>query len=1755
MVSKENVLQRINVELEEGWEAKLSPEGRIFYVNHKNQITSWLPPRDSWDSDIGLPYGWETGIDKNDKPYYINHVEKYTTREDPRHDPDYVEPPKPRDVELIRDPDKGFGFVAGSEKPVVVRFVTDGGPSVDKLLSGDQILKINGEDVRKAPREKVIELVRACKHSIILTVCQPYADNSSRRSALLTAAKKAKLKNNPSRVRFADSVMVNGAPVLTRSIQESYVPFMPNVLKVFLENGQTKSFKYDNKTTVKDVMDSLKEKLNLKCIQHFNVVLQNMKNNTAGKMTLLEEHETLAEIAARPGARHFRCLFRVTYVPRDAYDLLKEDAISFEYFYLQCCNDVVQERFASELKFDTALRLAALQMQQHAMSNNLSGKISIKTIEKNCGLEKFVPHSLLENMKGKELRKMLGQYMKMNQNLTAPGQKQLSALQAKLHYMKIVSELKTFGSRVFMVTLLDKKTEAMVLVGPKSGVSVVTNIKSYTLTQLTDFEHIEAIKVTKEGENMHRVDMKVKGQHEDISLGLLTEDAQNFVCMCEGYYHIFVDSDKRIVERTLGKYTSDPDVPPYASKHRVLAAPWTYPDDLVSEIIEPDSGEENGQVSEDEKLIDLAQPPPTYIENKDYLVDVKHDLSTTQQTANEASETISLVKPVENGHSEVASSNLPLLNGSIYEEEVTSFGVTTLAQKHEPDKDSSVSGSSDAIRKSFRTLLDVSSHSGSLYVTKHQDKPTEPSRTDEVPSDTDSGSGTDIERKPLLAPSATLVNGDSHASYDIESSDTDSWGTPNSSPAKTRLGKESSGFQSFGLHSPDFSGSSSDLQHIAESFGLHSPDEIPPDLCMSLTNPTQLNTKGIYLDPDIIDLTLYPPPMTPDDGKMIDFTDISNVSPPTFTSPPPHSSPFKSTSLSGSPVHSKIVPVKPALHGSPVNARQLLRSSNTMTPSLRHSGGDPSVVHSGMPHSKSQTVVDAAQFRPSHDALAESASVEHCPDFFDNDIDELIARFVVPPPPPSNSTAHGMEDDGESTRKLFQNLEDEFTALIIPPPPDSESPTEDDIRVVLPVHNDTVVNDHKDKDVSQIKTKKFRHKRSASVDINSLRLAKELVNGDHTGSLDSKQRGGGEQVIQRQFDPPNSLCRLQSDPGRPEQSGLPAESPATVSERLNSLLRSLPNFCSMAEVVKEPFVRTGSLRLKSASSSKDVVAGSSPSAAVPVDVVSGFCSLRARPSKRSSSFERFNTGDLNSDIVASNQKDIPRAQSFDSVQQSSDQSEMKEITHADSFASLKEKLREYRDLLLSRSNSVRRSRLGSPSSSNTEAQQNDGSLHRRNSFSDLLEKFRTRHSNDRKKSENFEKLKDMFSENGAQSGEGSKGDKKTFLMYNSLQVPRTTLRPSSQQSKSKKSGPLKALSSVFATEEKSATKGSYCLKENYTPKAEEKPKHRKKNRSKDDIAMLSKRDKVKANPYATIKMWRPITMTTSVSQDEDVYRNFSNFDSLREMSLVQASPPTRDRIQPVDGSNHIGLTSDLARHSHLEMSDTGSASVPPKSPSPALSGSPSKLGDYRTINGSIPSADPVAPPRTRKGSVVDSSYSVVSDTVVDSVKYVLSKKYGIDDFESASKDVERLLDDIKITMESLRTSRIDRKLRQFEICKEELMNQTKLFVNDAKMLVSSATQTRDELAANLHRGIHSLAKIFLHSQAVMLMMESQHLGQHLGAEVIKVSNAFRSTVSASNAAVGKPLHDPHMKYLMRQATNLASLLSMLIKTLKTLESK
>lgn len=84
-----------------------------------------------------------------------------------------------------------------------------------QLEPGDQILVVNGEDVKEAPRDHVIQLVRNCESNVEMVVCQPRLTNSltGRKSTLLSPAKKSKLKARPIRVRFAESVCVNGSPL------------------------------------------------------------------------------------------------------------------------------------------------------------------------------------------------------------------------------------------------------------------------------------------------------------------------------------------------------------------------------------------------------------------------------------------------------------------------------------------------------------------------------------------------------------------------------------------------------------------------------------------------------------------------------------------------------------------------------------------------------------------------------------------------------------------------------------------------------------------------------------------------------------------------------------------------------------------------------------------------------------------------------------------------------------------------------------------------------------------------------------------------------------------------------------------------------------------------------------------------------------------------------------------------------------------------------------------------------------------------------------------------------------------------------------------------------------------------------------------------------------------------------------------------------------------------------------------------------
>jgi len=75
--------------LPEGWEKRVEPNGRVYFVNHKNRTTQWEDPRTQGQlqgqmQEEPLPNGWEMRFTDAGLRYFVDHNTRTTTFDDPR---------------------------------------------------------------------------------------------------------------------------------------------------------------------------------------------------------------------------------------------------------------------------------------------------------------------------------------------------------------------------------------------------------------------------------------------------------------------------------------------------------------------------------------------------------------------------------------------------------------------------------------------------------------------------------------------------------------------------------------------------------------------------------------------------------------------------------------------------------------------------------------------------------------------------------------------------------------------------------------------------------------------------------------------------------------------------------------------------------------------------------------------------------------------------------------------------------------------------------------------------------------------------------------------------------------------------------------------------------------------------------------------------------------------------------------------------------------------------------------------------------------------------------------------------------------------------------------------------------------------------------------------------------------------------------------------------------------------------------------
>ncbi|KAM3612211.1 uncharacterized protein V6R79_004695 [Siganus canaliculatus] len=430
----------------------------------------------------------------------------------------------------VLDSSTGHGFALTTNAPLLVRDVIAGSPADGILYPGDQVLQINDTVLEDLNSEQVENFLRDMEDCINVTILRHMTNP---KSSIMSAEKRARLRSNPVKVRFAEEVVVNG------HTQGNSLLFLPNVLKVYLENGQTKAFKFDNTTTVKDIVLTLKDKLSIRAIEYFALVLEQQYSIT--KLLLLHEDELIQKVVQKKDSHDYRCLFRVCFIPRDPTELLQDDPSSFEYLFLQSVGDVLQERFAVEMKCNTALRLAALHMHERLDTCGQT-RASIKTITKEFGLDSFISPTLLGNMREKDLRKAISYHLKKIQSLLEPRQKVISASQARLAYLTQLGELISYGGRSYTATMMLQDREVLVslLVGAKYGMSQVINHKLNVISTLVEFSSISRVELLSESDKVSLLRISL---HDMKPFALLMDSlaAKDLGCLLGGYYKLMVD--------------------------------------------------------------------------------------------------------------------------------------------------------------------------------------------------------------------------------------------------------------------------------------------------------------------------------------------------------------------------------------------------------------------------------------------------------------------------------------------------------------------------------------------------------------------------------------------------------------------------------------------------------------------------------------------------------------------------------------------------------------------------------------------------------------------------------------------------------------------------------------------------------------------------------------------------------------------------------------------------------------------------------------------------------------------------------------------------------------------------------------------------------------------------------------------------------------------------------------------------------------
>ncbi|KMR04988.1 focal adhesion kinase 1 [Lasius niger] len=332
----------------------------------------------------------------------------------------------------------------------------------------------------------------------------------------------------------------------------SPTPMDKATLKVHLPNGGFNVVKFGDAIDVRGIISLVTSRLAVGTRHYRNLYAMRLHHPGSGESYWLHQDTTMYQVQEKYERKHPHCEWRyelrVRYLPQNLNDLYEKDKVTFYYYYDQVRNDYLLANH-SALDQDVAVQLCCLEIRyffKDMPQIALDKKSNLEYLEREVGLHKFLPRSVLNGMKAKALRKLIQQHFK---KVAA-----LSELECMFKFFDLLRAYYRFDQERFICALGSSWSIPVELViGPDLGISYMAHRGGTVPTRMAEFSQIQSIQTLVSDCKEHAkacIKLRVAGAAETLSITCSSLDqAESLADLIDGYCRLVTGSNTSLWNR------------------------------------------------------------------------------------------------------------------------------------------------------------------------------------------------------------------------------------------------------------------------------------------------------------------------------------------------------------------------------------------------------------------------------------------------------------------------------------------------------------------------------------------------------------------------------------------------------------------------------------------------------------------------------------------------------------------------------------------------------------------------------------------------------------------------------------------------------------------------------------------------------------------------------------------------------------------------------------------------------------------------------------------------------------------------------------------------------------------------------------------------------------------------------------------------------------------------------------------------------